>query len=138
MSFDMLDDFRTASRSLKSTPTFTIVALLVLTLGIGASTAVFSVVDAIVLRGLPFDEHDRLMAVGERRKPAADAVIAPNQDPAAVQSAAPQNYLDWSARQQTFESMAAIANGAWRSRRTGCRRAVVSKLPPAVGDISES
>jgi len=48
---------------------FTIVALVVLTLGIGATTAIFSVVDAVVLRGLPFDEHERLVAAGERRPP---------------------------------------------------------------------
>ena len=69
----MRDDLKAAVRSLASSKTFTAVALLVLTLGIGASTAIFSVVDAVVLRGLPFDEHDRLVAVGERRPPGADS-----------------------------------------------------------------
>jgi len=64
-----MGDLKAAYRSLRASPTFTIVALLVLALGIGASTAVFSVVDAIVLRGLPFDEHDRLVAVGQRQVP---------------------------------------------------------------------
>src|SRR5690606_3695493 len=68
----MRDDFKAAFRSLTSSKTFTSVALLVLALGIGASTAIFSVVDAVVLRGLPFDEHDRLVAVGERRAPNPD------------------------------------------------------------------
>ena len=63
----MRDDLNAAFRSLKSSKTFTAVALIVLALGIGASTAIFSVVDAVVLRALPFDEHDRLVAVGERR-----------------------------------------------------------------------
>ena len=92
----MRDDLRAAFRSFKSSKTFTVVALLVLTLGIGASTAIFSVVDAVVLRGLPFDEHDRLVAVGERRAPGTEARIR-----AAIRwqlsSAAPQNYLDWAA-----------------------------------------
>ena len=69
----MLEDLRTAIRSLRAAPAFTAVALVVLALGIGAGTAVFSVVDQVVLRGLPFDEHDRLVAVLEhdtRRAPA--------------------------------------------------------------------
>ncbi len=118
----MRDDFKAAFRSLKSSKTFTAVALIVLALGIGASTAIFSVVDAVVLRGLPFDEHDRLVAVGERRPPGANP--DPNRDPASVSSAAPQNYLDWAAQQQVFESMAAIAGGSFTLREPGARPAV--------------
>jgi putative ABC transport system permease protein len=107
----MRDDLKAAFRSLRSSRTFTIVALLVLALGIGASTAVFSVVDAVVLRALPFDEHDRLVAVGQRQPPNPD-FSRPNADPLAVSSSAPQNYMDWAAQQQVFEAMAAIAGGA--------------------------
>ena len=81
----MADDLKAAFRSFKSSKTFTVVALLVLMLGIGASTAVFSVVDAVVLRGLPFDEHDRLVAVGQRHQPGAGSVsripVDPSRDP---------------------------------------------------------
>ena len=115
----MREDLRAAFRSLRSSPAFTVVALIVLTLGIGASTAIFSVVDAVVLRGLPFDEHDRLVAVGERRKPNPDFPPPPNQDPQAISSSAPQNYVDWAARQQVFESMAAIAGGSLVLREPG-------------------
>jgi putative ABC transport system permease protein len=113
----MREDLRAAYRSLRSSPTFTAVALGVLALGIGASTAIFSVVDAVVLRGLPFDEHDRLVAVGERRPlpPSVD----PGRDPLQLSSIAPQNYLDWVAQQQVFESMAAIAGGAVTLREPG-------------------
>ena len=92
-------------------------ALIVLALGIGASTAIFSVVDAVVLRSLPFDEHDRLVAAGERRPipPSAD----PTRDPLALSSAAPQNYMDWAAQQQVFESIAAIAGSAFTLREPG-------------------
>jgi hypothetical protein len=59
----MRNDLKNAIRSLRNSPSFTAVALVVLALGIGAGTAVFSVVDAVVLRGLPFNEHDRITAV---------------------------------------------------------------------------
>ena len=99
----MRDDLKAAFRSLRSSRTFTAVALLVLTLGIGASTAIFSVVDAVVLRALPFDEHDRLVALGERRTPGANATPAAGRDPLQLSSIAPQNYVDWAAQQQVFE-----------------------------------
>ena len=60
-----MSDINFALRSLRATPTFTVVALLVLALGIGATTAIYSVVDAVVLRGMPFDQADRLMIVEE-------------------------------------------------------------------------
>ena len=113
----MRDDLKAAFRSLTSSWTFTAVALTILALGIGAGTAIFSVVDAVVLRGLPFDEHDRLVAVGARRVPGPNPEAS--RDPQAVSSIAPQNYLDWSARQQVFESMAAIAGGAVTLRESG-------------------
>lgn len=101
----MRADLVAAFRSLRASPTFTLVALLVLALGIGASTAIFSVVDAVVLRGLPFDEHDRLVAVGTRRPPPQE--FDPARDPAALVTIAPQDYIDWDARQQVFEDLAA-------------------------------
>ena len=106
----MHDDLKAAFRSFRSSTGFTIAALIVLTLGIGATTAIFSVVDAVVLRGLPFDEHDRLVAVGERRAASAQA-SRPTGDPDALTFVAPQNYLDWAGQQQVFESLAAIASG---------------------------
>jgi predicted permease len=109
----IVQDISYAVRSLRSTPGFTAAALFILTLGIGASTAVFSVVDAVVLRGLPFEEHDRLVAIGQRTAPSPDAPSpGPGADPEQLSSAAPQNYLDWAARQQVFESMAAIQNAS--------------------------
>jgi MacB-like periplasmic core domain len=102
----MRDDLKAAFRSVRSSMPVTIVALVVLTLGIGAGTTIFSVVDAVVLRALPFDEHDRLVAVGERRAPGPTA--DPARDPLQLSSIAPQNYLDWAAEQQVFEAMAAI------------------------------
>jgi putative ABC transport system permease protein len=107
-----MNDLRNGVRALRATPGFTLAALVVLMLGIGATTAIFSVVDAVVLRALPFDEHDRLVAVGERRPPGpADA----NYDARALMSIATPNYLDWAAGQQVFEAMAAVVGPPFAS-----------------------
>jgi predicted permease len=90
-------DVRYAIRSLRSTPTFTLVALVVLALVIGASTAVFSVVDAVVLRGLPYSEPDRLVQLGtvDLRTGAFERLQPP------------QNFADWQSRQNVFAALAA-------------------------------
>ena len=93
-------DVRYAIRSLRATPAFTIVALTVLTLSIGASTAIFSVVDAVILRGLPFHEADRLVSVGELNvKTGSDW---------GLDLVAPQNFLDWREQQTAFTGLAAV------------------------------
>ena len=104
----MRDDLKTAFRSLRQSRTFTAVALIVLALGIGAGTAIFSVVDAIVLRGLPFDEHDRLAVVLE----------FDTQRPTTFGDGAttPQMYLDWRAHQESFEGLAAVGGFSFRLR----------------------
>ncbi len=94
----MLLDVRLAFRSLRASPGFTAVALLVLTLGIGATTAIFSVVDAVVLRGMPFDEADRLVVVTETNP--TDKGL-----PGGYVNAA--NFIDWRTQQQVFEDLAA-------------------------------
>jgi len=139
----MRADLTAAIRALRASKTFTLVALAVLALGIGASTAIFSVVDAVVLRGLPFDEHDRLVAVGERRPPPAEP--DPARDPSALTSIAPQNYLDWAAQQDVFETFAAYATAGYTLYEPGTDpedlRAVratadlfdVLRIAPAIG-----
>jgi putative ABC transport system permease protein len=89
-------DLRDAARSLRSTPGPTFVAVSVLTLGIGATTAVFSVVDAVALRGLPFDEPDRLMAPSETWRGQPSTRVSP------------QDFVDWRARQDVFEGIAVV------------------------------
>lgn len=95
----MLSDFRFAWRSLRSTPAFTLVALVVLTLGIGATTAIYSVVDAIALRGLPFERADRLMIVDETN-PTGKGLTGGYVNAA--------NFFDWRAQQKSFEDLAAF------------------------------
>ena len=91
-------DVRTSLRSLRATPGFTAVALVILTLGIGASTAIFSVVDAVVLRGLPFDEADRIVAVGRMSRDS----VRPGVETV-------QTLLDWADQQDVFDHLAATS-----------------------------
>jgi len=102
----MLDDLKTALRALLGSRAFTVVALVVLALGIGAGTAIFSIVDAVVLRGLPFDEHDRLAAVLEHdtNRP---VTFGGGQT-------TPQTYLDWRQLQESFDGLAAVGGYSFR------------------------
>ena len=88
------DDLKYAVRQLKSSPAFTLVATLTLALGIGANSAIFALVDATLLRPLPFREPDRLVAIWEKSPTTAQGYVSP------------LNMLDWSARSSTFEKIA--------------------------------
>ena len=100
---DLGRDARQAVRSLRATPSFTIVALVVLALGIGASTAIYSVVDAVVLRGLPFDRSDRIVGIRED--------LGGHGRDGHANHVQPPNFLDWRAQQDVFTGIAALAFG---------------------------
>ena len=104
----MLEDLKAALRSLAKSPTFTAVALTVLALGIGSGTAIFSVVDAVVLRGLPFDEHDRLAVVLEHDPTRAETFGGG--------TTTAQTYLDWRRLHQSFDGLAAVGSTSYRLR----------------------
>ena len=95
----MLSDFRFAARALRRSPGFTAVSLVVLTLGIGATTAIYSIVDAVALKGMPFDRARELMVVAEtvssRGRIGGGYVAAPN-------------FMDFRAQQTSFEDLAAF------------------------------
>jgi predicted permease len=93
----LLKDIRYGIRGLLKRPGFTVIALITLALGIGANTAIFSVVNAVLLRPLPFQNPDELVIVWE------DATFAgfPRNTPA------PANYVDWKTQNQSFADMAA-------------------------------
>jgi len=93
----LLHDLRFACRMLARRPGFTIVAVLALALGIGANTAVFSIIRGVLLRPLPYADPDRLMTLWESNFKAN----APREP------ASPPNFQDWSQQGQAFEGMAA-------------------------------
>jgi predicted permease len=92
-------DVRYAARILRKNPTFTLVSTLTLALGIGATTAIFSVVDAVMLRPLPYRNADRLVRIWESDLPRGRPEFSVSQP----------NFLDFRARNQTFERMVATA-----------------------------
>ncbi len=93
----LLQDLRFGWRLLRRTPGFTISAVLALSLGIGATTAIFSVLDRVVLRPLPYPEPDRLAMVWE----ANDAKGLPHE------RISPVNFVDYRNLSQVFDGAAA-------------------------------
>jgi predicted permease len=90
---DFGHDARLAGRVFRKSPGFTAAALVTLSLGIGATSAVFSVVDSVLLRPLPYPESERLVRVGERFRNSYETVNYPN-------------FLDWRAQQAVFDRLA--------------------------------
>ncbi len=94
----LLQDIRFGVRMLGKNRAFTFVALLTLALGIGANVAIFSVVNAVLLRPLPFKEPGRLVMVWERR---------PNSGTANLPISA-HEFVAWKERAHSFESLTLI------------------------------
>ena len=86
-------DLRFSARTLRKNPGFTAVAILTLTLGIGANTAIFSVVYAVLLRATPYPDAERLVRIHER------GPLGPGM------SVNPLNFLDWKQATTSFERM---------------------------------
>lgn len=94
----LLQDFRFAVRKLATDPGFTAAAILTLALGIGANTAVFSVLDAVLLRPLGFPDSERLVALWEVNEEGNEIAVAHD------------NFMDWRAQAESFENMALFGN----------------------------
>jgi putative ABC transport system permease protein len=105
----LAQDVRYAARLLARTPGFTVVAVLILALGIGANTSIFSVVSAVLLKPLPFAESDRLVSLWEEASAGGFAGHS---------TVSPANYADWKTRSRSFEDMA-LYNGLQEYNLTG-------------------
>jgi putative ABC transport system permease protein len=103
----LLQDIRYAIRLCARTPGFTTAAILALAIGIGANTAIFTIVNAVLIERLPFRDPDRLVVVWEEsvRRPGRPNTISP------------ANYLQWQERNDVFEQMASFYE--WRANLTG-------------------
>ena len=93
-----MQDLRYAARMLLKTPGFSMVAIATLALGIGANTAIFSVINAVLIERLPFKDPERLVAVWEQNA----------RRPAFANPVSPVNYLRWRERADGFESFGAF------------------------------
>src|SRR5437868_5151314 len=109
MFADLGQDLRFGLRTLIKNPGFTIVAVIALALGIGANSAIFSVVNAILLRPLPYKSPDQLVVIWEN----ATHLGFPKDTPS------PANFLDWRQQSTVFDGMSAFAERSFNLTGAG-------------------
>ena len=114
-----MQDLRYAVRLLLRSPGFTVLAVAVLALGIGANSAIFSVVDAALLRPLPYQQPDRLVMLWEH---------GPGRE---HNRTSPLNFLDWHDQNSVFAAMAGMMGA--RTVATHSLMASSESLMPRVG-----
>jgi predicted permease len=119
----MLREFRLALRSLLRSPAFTIAAVLCLALAIGANTAIFSVIDTVLLSPLPYQEPDRLVMLWEQNR----------DNPEGRNVVSPANFRDWKKELRSVEKSAAIFD--IRSTLTGLGDPVELPLQVVTADF---
>jgi putative ABC transport system permease protein len=118
----LMQDLRYAVRMLRKNPGFTAIAVLTLALGIGANTAIFSVVNGVLLRPLPFHDPSRLVLIAEK-------------SPFPVISTSFENYEDWRDQSRSFEAMEATRassitlTGTGEPERLNARMATAGLFP---------
>jgi putative ABC transport system permease protein len=129
-----VQDLRYAARALRASPGFTAIAALTLALGVGATSAIFSVVNAVMLRPLPFSEPDRLVRIWESNIERGWPTFAVSHP----------NFLDWRSQSRAFESLAATNNAGFTWTSNGEAEVVLGltvtatflptlKISPALG-----
>src|SRR5215813_6110828 len=102
-------DLGYGARMLLKKPGFTLIAVITLALGIGANTAIFTIVNTVLLRPYPFAGPERLVVVWEK----TSRFTIP------YMFASPPNYADWREQQTVFEEMAAFAGRGFFLRQDG-------------------
>lgn len=102
----VIQDIRYAVRQVRKAPGFAAIAVITLALGIGANTSIFSVVNAVLLRSLPFSDADRLVRVWHTPPQSSFPGIS-------VFSISPANFLDWQSQNHVFSSMAIYGFGGF-------------------------
>ena len=105
----LVQDLRYAGRTLRKSPVFTVVAMFTLALGIGANSAIFTLINAALLRPLPFPEPERLVLVRED-----SSMFGLKDSPVAI-----GNYVEWRAQNHVFQQMGAIEQRTFRLTGTG-------------------
>src|ERR1700676_2297751 len=120
----LIQDLRYGARGFARNPIFTLTAVFAAALGIGASTAVFSVVDRILFRSLPYPDEDRLVSVGMMTPLDTNEVLFAG------------SYLDWRKNQTPFESITSFTAGVgdcdlteMNPARLGCASVEANFLP---------
>ena len=105
----LLQDLKYALRSLFRQPSFALTAILTLALGIGATTAIFSVVNAVILRPLPFEESDRVVALQSWW----------TETGRKMQNVSAPDFHDWKAQSRSFEAMGYYTGGQFSATVNG-------------------
>jgi len=97
----ILQNLRYGLRTLRKSPAFALIAVVTLALGIGANTAMFSIVNGVLLRPLPYETPDRLLRLASSMPQFKDASVSY------------PNFLDWQQRSRSFEQLALYRNDTW-------------------------
>jgi putative ABC transport system permease protein len=121
----MLQDLGYAFRTFRRAPGFAAVAIFTLALGIGATTAVFSVVQTVLLRPLPFEDQERLTVLWESAKKRNFGLIELSYP----------NFLDWQRQNKVFEDLAALTSSNAGMNLTGVGEPVQLEASPVSGNF---